>query len=85
MATIQTGRYNIVNVKQQTIATLSDPNDGTPVSGETSNFVDVAKVSTYSESNSGLTDILVFSGTSFVLQTASTRCKMLAVPTKPAF
>lgn len=45
MATIQTGRYNIVNVKQQTIATLPDPNDGTPVSGEASNFVDTAKVS----------------------------------------
>ncbi|KIP04273.1 hypothetical protein PHLGIDRAFT_15308 [Phlebiopsis gigantea 11061_1 CR5-6] len=43
MSQIQTGRYNIVNVKQRTVATLADPNDGTPLSADTSNFVDTAK------------------------------------------
>ena len=44
MSQIQTGRYNITNVKQRTVATLPDPNDGTPVSADASDFVDTAKV-----------------------------------------
>ncbi|KAK7686068.1 hypothetical protein QCA50_010880 [Cerrena zonata] len=40
---IQTGRYIITNVKQRTFATLADPNDGTPVSADTEDYVDIAK------------------------------------------
>ncbi|KAK7680335.1 hypothetical protein QCA50_016575 [Cerrena zonata] len=43
MAQIPTGRYIITNVKQRTLATLADPNDGTPVSADARDFVDVAK------------------------------------------
>jgi hypothetical protein len=31
MATIATGQYTIVNVRQSNLAYLPDPNDGTPV------------------------------------------------------
>ena len=44
MSQIQTGRYNIINVKQRTVAALLDPNDGTPISADTSDFLDIAKV-----------------------------------------
>ena len=44
MSHIQTGRYTLTNAKQRTLATLADPNDGTPVSANANDFVDVAKV-----------------------------------------
>ena len=46
MATIKTGRYVIVNVQQQTVATLPDPNDGTPVQSSVRDFETTAQVST---------------------------------------
>ena len=43
---IKTGRYVIVNVQQKTVATLPDPNDGTPVQSGVNDFETIAQVST---------------------------------------